>query len=555
MRQFDEFPSGSAEWPNELSRRRFLKLMGASVALAGASGCTRNPPEHIVPYVKEAEEIIPGKPLYYASALTLGGYARGVLVETHEGHPTKIEGNPDHPASLGASDVFMQAELLTLFDPHRSKAIINAQQVSTWEALAAELSSDVLRWRGNAGSGLRLLTRHQTSPTFIAQIDRLLRQYRAAKWHEWEPLASTGPAAVYHFDKAEVIVSLGADFLASGPMSLRYTRDFTAARRPNGKMNRLYVAESILSLTGAMADHQILMRPAELEQFARDLQSGAGSTAAQIIAQDLRAHMSKSVVIAGEFEPAAIQNSVRTLNDSLQNTGSTVDYIPSSKHGAHEFGELVDEMRSGAVETLMIIGSNAAFDAPVDREFSRLLPKIAHSVHIGLYRDETAELCQSHIPETHELESWDDACAADGTATIMQPVIEPLFGGHSRHELLALLLGETPATSYDVVRAFWQTQHGGPDFEKFWRKSVHDGVVAGWKAPAGQPVVAISSQAAPSHEPAGKSGLNLLIRPSARMYDGRFANNAWLQELPDPLTTIVWDNAALISAATAHRLE
>ena len=253
----------AADWPNELSRRKFLKLMGASIALASATGCTRNPPEHIVPYVKQPEEIIPGKPLYYATALTLGGYARGVLVETHEGRPTKIEGNPQHPASLGASDVFMQAELLTLYDPERSQAVMHDRQISTWDLLLAELTQVT-------GRGLRILTRHETSPTFLDQLERLLKKYPDAKWHEHEPLATNTAPARYHFDKADVILSLGADFLSD----LRYARGF-AARRP---ANRLYVAESTPTLTGAMADHRIALKPDELEKFARNLPAGNRGT-------------------------------------------------------------------------------------------------------------------------------------------------------------------------------------------------------------------------------------------------------------------------------------
>ena len=212
-----EFPVNAADWPDELSRRRFVQLMGASIALGGATGCTRNPPEHIVPYVNQPEEIIPGKPLFFATALTLGGFARGVLVETHEGRPTKIEGNPQHPASLGASDVFMQSELLTLFDPDRSQALTNNGQISTWEAFLGELAMASQRWKLNSGADLRLLTRQETSPTFLDQIRRLLAKYPAAKWHEYEPLGTDPSHAIYHFDKAEVIVSLGADFLNSGP--------------------------------------------------------------------------------------------------------------------------------------------------------------------------------------------------------------------------------------------------------------------------------------------------------------------------------------------------
>jgi Fe-S-cluster-containing dehydrogenase component/anaerobic selenocysteine-containing dehydrogenase len=588
----DEFPPNSSEWPSELSRRHFLQITAASVALAGATGCTRNPPEKIVPYRDQPEEIIPGKPLYYATALTLGGYARGVLVETHEGRPTKIEGNPQHPASLGTSDVFMQAELLTLFDPERSAAVMNRGQISTWEILLGHLAAAAQEWKTNGGAGLRLLTRHETSPTFLDQVRRLLAKYPAAKWHEYEPLAPTAPPAIYHFEKAEVIVSLGADFLASGSASLKNAHDFAAARRPTAGMNRLYVAESTPTLTGAMADHRFIMRPKELRQVARELASEGKSKIANLIMEDLRAHAGKSVVVAGEYEPAEVHNAARHLNETLGNVGTTVDYPKSVASGARNLRELINDIRAGSVETLIIIGGNPVFDAPADFSFAKLLPKISLTMHGGLYHDETAALCRWHIPLAHELETWSDACAFDDTATIMQPVIEPLFAGRSRHELLAALLEEAPASPYEILRAFWQKQYVAPgrtiktpspqssppgrggrprvsgesgweavreapgegEFGNVWRRSLHDGVIGGgdwkltradWSPTLQPPIPPITNHRSP---------ITLLFRPSARLHDGRFANNAWLQELPDPLTQIVWDNAALISPAMAERL-
>ncbi|MFL6526817.1 MAG: molybdopterin oxidoreductase, partial [Chthoniobacterales bacterium] len=538
----NEFAPGANDWPNELSRRKFLQLMGASIALA-STGCTRNPPEHIVPYVKQPEEIIPGKPLFYATALTLGGFARGVLIETHEGHPTKIEGNPDHPASVGASDVFMQAELLTLFDPDRSQAVLHEKQISTWDALVGELTAAGPKWKTDGGAALRILTRHETSPTFLDQIRRLLAKYPAAKWHEYEPLARAS-TAIYHFDKAEVVVSLGTDFLCDSAAGLRYTRDFAQARRA---ANRLYVAESTPTLTGAMADHRFIMSPDELGQFARDLESGSGSLKA--IADDLRAHAGRCVVVADVLEPIA-----RRINDALDNTGTTVEYIAQQPAG-RDLRELVDEIRAGAVETLIIISGNPAYDAPTNFEFAQLLQRIPRTIHLDLYANETAELCHWYIPEAHALESWSDSRAFDGTASILQPVIEPLFAGRSRHELLGAILEDAPTTSYEIVRAFWHGQHPAPDFENVWRKSVHDGVVAN-SGRAGPPQAA-ATPTLPSNvgAPSGHAlPLNLLIRPSAQTYDGRFANNAWLQEFPEPFTTIVWDNAALVSPRTAKGL-
>ncbi len=540
LRRADEFPIGSDDWPNEFSRRKFLKLMGASLALASTSACTRQPAERIVPYQKQPEEIIPGKPLFYATALTLGGFAHGVLVETHEGRPTKIEGNPLHPSSLGASDVFMQAELLALYDPERSQAVLHRGQISTWDLFLGELSSAAQKWKANHGAGLRLLTRHETSPTFLDQMDRLLRKFPEARWYEYEPLAPIIPAARYYFENADVIVSLGADFLQEP----QHARAFAKKRQPNESMNRLHVAESTPTLTGAMADHRFVLRPDEMEQFARQLLADGDP-----IAQDLRRAAGRSLVLAGDEQPVAVHNFVRGLNDSLGNTGRTVDYAHEPQSAALSLADLHREMDAAAVETLVILSGNPAYDAPADFEFVRLLAKIPRSIHLGLYSDETAELCQWHVPEAHSLEDWSDARAFDDTATIMQPMIEPLFAGRSRHELLNALLEEAPNSSYEIVRAHWQSGHTGADFEPFWRKTLHDGVV----------VVASRvslSAAAPIETSVSQitGQLHLLIRSSARMHDGRYANNAWLQELPDPLTSLVWDNAAIVSPTTAQRL-
>ncbi len=562
-----EFPSAASEWPNEWSRRHFLKIMGASFALAGVTGCTRQPLEKIVPYVRQPEELIPGKPLFFATALTLGGYARGILVETHEGRPTKIEGNPEHPASLGASDAFMQAELLTLYDPDRSQAVTNKGQISTWDLLMGDLTVASQKWKTDGGAGLRLLTRHETSPTFLDQMQRLLAKYPAAKWHEYEPLAASSSSARCHFDKAEVILSLDADFLSVGPANLRHAREFAAARRAGangGTMNRLYVLEPTPSLTGAMADHRLALNPNEIESFAQSIADSLGSGGAAsrqngkfaaAVANDLRKHSGKCLVIAGESQSAAVHDLARSVNQTLGNVGSTVEYVSDAAAQRGDLRELAADINAGAVDTLLIVGGNPVYDAPVDLECEKLIAKVPRSIHIGLYHDETAELCQWHIPEAHALESWSDARAFDGTATIMQPMIEPLFAGRSRHELLAALLEEAFASDYEIVRAFWQTQRPAPDFEKTWRKSLHDGI-SNFQFP-----ISNSPEATRPASPIGNSqsaignALRLVIRGDAQIYDGRFANNAWLQEFPNPLTKIVWDNAALISPSTAERMK
>jgi MoCo/4Fe-4S cofactor protein with predicted Tat translocation signal len=559
-----EFPDGASEWLDPLGRRRFLKLMSASIALAGVGACTRQPLRSIVPYVRQPEELVPGRPLFFATALTLAGYARGVLVETHEGRPTKIEGNPEHPASRGASDIFMQAEILVLYDPDRSQAVTEGGQVSNWDSFLGSLASRVPEWKSNRGGGLRVLTRHETSPTFRDQMERLSSKYPAAVWHEYEPDSTDVPSAIYHFDKAKIIFSIGADFLSSGPASLIQQRDFAAARRVNNRaegMNRLYVVESTPTLTGAMADHRISLDPKGIADLLHGIRAALKQDEVNPLPRsdklisaligDLQQYAGQGLVIAGPHEAAAVQEFARWCNELLGNVNVTVDYFAPDV-GRPDLRGLVDEIYAGKVETLLIMGANPVYDAPADLEFAKALAKVPNSIHIDLYANETAQHCRWHIPEAHALESWSDACAFDGTATIMQPVIEPLFAGRSRHQLLAALLEEAPTDSYEIVRGFWHRQFPSADFEQIWRKSLHDGMVTGWRAAVHGPSARGSQESAPAAE---VGGLNLLIRPDPHIGDGRFSNNAWLQELPKPLTKLVWDNAAFISPATAGRLQ
>jgi molybdopterin-containing oxidoreductase family iron-sulfur binding subunit len=541
-----EFPPLASEWPDEVSRRRFLKLMGASFALAGLSACTRQPLEKIVPYVKQPEELVPGQPLYFATALTLAGYARGVLVESHEGRPTKIEGNPEHPASLGASDVFMQAEILTLYDPDRSKNVTNEADAAAWDDFLAVVGSERKKWQADGGVGLRLLTGHITSPTLLSQIEALLKEFPSAKWHVYEPLAPTAPQPFYDVARAEVILAIEDDFLGAGPAQLKYVRDFASRRRAASgtlNFNRLYVAESTPTITGARADHRFVLGPRALQEFGTALATGTSlpSWATKVLA-DLKKHTGNSLILAGDSLPEEVRLFARNWNRPLQ----IAEPVPSN---GSSLEELVRDLERGRVETLVILGGNPAYDAPMDFQFAENLARVPLRIRLGLYEDETSAICQWQIPEAHALETWSDARAFDGTATIMQPLIEPLYEGKSAHELVAALAGNAVSGSYEIVRQYWLAQHAGNDFEKFWRKSVHDGVVAG--NAGGKPLgVAPRVRAVPTD-----GSLELVFRASPTIGDGRFANNAWLQELPQPFTKITWDNAALISPATAKRLQ
>ena len=579
-----EFPPEASEWNDPLGRRRFLQLMAASLALAGLSACTRQPTEKIIPYVRAPEEIIPGQPLYYATATTLGGYAQGVLVESHMGRPTKIEGNELHPASLGSTDLFAQASILTLYDPDRSQVVLEAGRISTWSAFLAALARALQTQRAQRGLGLRLLTETVTSPTLAEQIRAFLALYPEAQWHQYEPAnrdnARAGARlafgsvveAQYRLDRADVILSLDADFLSCGPASVRYARDFAARRRvgpDRTTMNRLYVVEPVPTNTGAMADHRLPVQSARVEAVARAVAIELGIEAdapgdfseaeagwARAVARDLAAHRGSCVVIAGDTQPPVVHALAHALNQTLDNAGRTVVYTDPVEANPMDQTEslraLAADMDTGRVEMLVMLGGDPVYNAPADLRFAERLRKVPLRIHLSLYEDETSYLCHWHIPETHYLEAWGDARAFDGTVTIQQPLIAPLYGGKSALEFVAALAGQPNLTGHDIVRDDWKTRSKASDFETFWQRSVHDGMVAGTALAARAVSLQRDFSAGTPSSPG--PGLEINFRTDPTVHDGRFANNGWLQELPKALTRLTWDNACLLSPATAERL-
>jgi MoCo/4Fe-4S cofactor protein with predicted Tat translocation signal len=579
-----EFPKGASEWLDDFSRRGFLKTMGASLALAGLTGCTRMPITEIVPYVRQPENVIPGRPMFYATAFTLGGYASPILVESHLFRPTKVEGNPQHPASLGGTDVYAQASILDLYDPDRAQNITYLGDVRSWNAFTEALRGPMSVEKGIAGGGVRILTQAVSSPTLAAQIRDYLAANPQARWHVYEPInrdnvyegakLAFGEAVETRYDlsKADVIVSLDADFLYAGfPGSARYTRDFAARRNPDANMNRLYVVESTPSSTGMKADHRLPMRASDIYGFARSLgmlagveaeatgSAGDGAPLIGAIAKDLLAHKGSSVVVAGDHQPPAVHALAHAMNQALGNIGKTVFYTDPVDANPVNHGEslhsLVEDMRAGKVDVLLILGGNPAYDAPAELEFASALKSDAVSlkVFLGTHRNETAELCQWHVPEAHYLESWSDGRAYDGTVSVIQPLIEPLYGGKSAHEIIAILAGQSGIMGHDLVQGYWQKQHTGNEFDAFWRKSLHDGWVEGTAyAPK---TVALKGASFPAAQSATGAGNEINFRRDPSVYDGRFSNNGWLQELPKPLTKLTWDNPIMIGPAMAERLK
>jgi molybdopterin-containing oxidoreductase family iron-sulfur binding subunit len=621
---YNEFPSEVEAISDPVERRTFLKLMGASLALAGAGACTRQPLEKIVPYVRQPEDVIPGRPMHYATAMTIGGVATGVLVESHEGRPTKIEGNPDHPDSLGASDVFAQASILDLYDPDRARAVTNLGEIRPWPSFLAVLRNALAGQEPLQGANLRVLTETVTSPTLAAQLRGVLARYPAAKWYQWDAAGADAAragatlafgdsvATRYLFADADVIVALDADFLACGPGSLRYARDFASRRRPDqaDRMNRLYAVETMLTSTGARADHRLPVKPSEVATVARQLAGAvgvavtpAGNVPEHItrwvaaVAKDLQAHRGRSVIIAGETQPAPVHALAHAMNAALDNAGRTVVYTEPIEAAPVDqlqgLRDLVGEMNAGSVDILVIAGGNPVYTAPADLDFQAALSKVPLSVHLSSHVDETSALCQWHIPEAHFLEAWSDTRAWDGTVSIVQPLIAPLYAGRSAHELIGAM-SETPEKApYDLVREHWmarglhrplsvaqgepfddaQGRPAGtkpsaapaekpaaepqvdPAFEAAWRKWLHDGLIPNTAASLVKPALAGNLTAAIEQNQEQSAGeLEIAFRLDPCVLDGRFANNGWLQELPKPITKLTWDNAVLVSPATAERI-
>ena len=579
-----EFPKGASEWLDSVSRRGFLKLMGASLAMAGMTACTKQPLEPIVPYVKQPEEVIPGRPLFFATAFTLGGYASPILVESHLFRPTKIEGNDKHPASLGGTDVFSQASILGMYDPDRSQTVTYLGDIRSWGSLVQALRAPLNIQKSLEGAGIRILTPTLSSPTLADQLKSFIKANPQAKWHVYEPvnrdnvfegakLAFGQPVETqYKLENADVILSLDADFLYAGfPGNARYIRDFAKRRNPDaGEMSRLYAVESTPSSTGAKADHRLPVRAAEVESFVRSLDMMLGDDTDKsmvrpeqqkfldAVARDLKAHRGSSVVVAGDHQPAVVHAFVHRINQSLGNIGKTVVYTDpvdaNPVNQTESLKDLVADMRGGKVDMLIILGGNPAYDAPADFGFADALKNsnIPIRLHLGLYQNETAELCHWHVNETHYLEAWGDVRAYDGTVSIVQPLIAPLYEGKSVYEVVSMLSGQADTGGHEIVQAYWKKQHSGADFDEFWRKSLHDGWVEGTTFAAKQ--VGSKAVGFPAPSSLDPKAIEINFRRDPSVYDGQFSNNGWLQELPKPMNKLTWDNPVLMSPAMAERM-
>ena len=634
-----EYPVQAEEWDSSLSRRNFIKVMGASLALAGLSGCVIQPNEKIVPYVSQPENIIPGKPLYFATAMTLSGVATGLLAKSNEGRPTKIEGNPEHPGSLGATDVLAQASLLNMYDPDRSKEVTYRGEPKTWQGFMTELRAKIDENRADGGAGIRFLSETVTSPTLLAQLDQIKKELPNSKFYQFEPINKDNSTAgakmafgsavntVYKFDQADRILTLDADIFSG--FNVRYMKDFAKKRKYNEEtktINRLYSVETTMSLTGAKADHRLAVKPSQLVEIAKALAAAVGVSGASsnykenaqwisAAAKDLTANKGKSIVIAGDNQPPIVHALAFAMNNALGNVGTTVIYTEPLVANAdmtqiEQLRALVQEIDGGAVKILVFLGGNPVYNTPADLKLNaERLNKVPLRVHLGPYFDETAELCHWHISEKHYLEMWSDTRSFDGTVSIVQPLIYPLYDSKSAHEVVQLFLKENyDKKDYDIVREFWQKQsfnmtvkptaavsenkEAAPkteakvettatptakttpnaaatptatttnatpaiakNFEDNWRKIVHDGFIPNSEAKPKSVSVNAGFMSQPQTTTANGGSLEISILPDPCVYDGRFTNNGWLQELPNPLNKVTWENVLLISPKTAQDLK
>ncbi len=584
-----EFPAHAGELLDPVSRRNFMKVMGASMMLAGLAGCARQPDENIVPYVKAPEESIPGKFDYYATAMPLGGYGYGVLASSFQGRPTKLDGLKGHPATLGASSKHLQASLLDLYDPDRLDTVLNVGRLSTWSRFSADLGNVLLEEGIRNGAGLRILSGTVTSPTLASQKMLLLEAYPEAHWHQYEPVNHSnhhegtrmvfGRAAdcTYDLTNAQVVLSLDSDFLHTGPGHIRYAQDFAQNRDydHNGNhISRLYVAESSPTLTGGQADHKINLRYPDIETLARlvaqsleipniDTAEEAGakipSKWLETVVQDLRQAGNHAVVIAGDHQPPVVHALACLINHTLGATATDgiVKYIDSVEadpvdHMA-SLRALVDDMQAGKVSTLIILGGNPVYNTPAELDFAGAIDQVNFRVCLTPAQNETSWLCHWVIPEAHYLEGWGDVRGYDGTLSVIQPLILPLYGGKTAYEVMDVALGGEGTNSLKIIKDAWAARYDGENFENFWRVTLSKGVVEG---SAYTPIEITPDGAdlpAQSYTPVG-GALDVVFRPDPSILDGQFANNGWLQELPKPLTLLTWDNAVCIHPDTARQL-
>lgn len=583
----DEFAAGHFDPPTAMERRDFLRLMSASLLMAGLSGCNRPPPEHIVPLTHQQTAFTPGVPQWYATSVTRQGYAMGVRVRSDDGRPTKIEGNPLHPASLGATDAITQAELLSLYDPGRSASVRRQGMLSDWTSLETAIRDRVIALEAAGGRGLHVVLPPTTSPTLASLAQRVMERAPQSRWYRHDSLSNAGgasrptptgrPPVSQHYDlsRVDVIVTLDCDLFGPHPQGVRLAHDFAEARRRSLKANallpHLFVAEPVPTLTGARADDRVAAMRSEMVHVAQTLAAGLDSSTQALplarplqewvyrVVMALRDARGRALVVAGPAQPAELHRLVLWINQRLDSIGSSLiltEPIEPLIDQLQPFSECVAAMEADEVDTLFLLGVNPVYDALERTRLSRALPRVPFTLHLGLYRDETAELCAWHAPMTHELEQWSDARAFDGTAGLMQPLTRPLYAGRSLLWILSVLAGDQLIDDHQTVMNYWRRRAGSRDFDRWWRQALATGVIPDTAAATTTtPASAVESAAELLTKQPGRTKLEVVFAPHPYLLDGRYAHNAWLQELPDPITQLTWSNAAVLSHDHAQRLK
>jgi len=577
--------------PSGVSRRRLMQLMGASAALAGVAGC-RWEREEILPFAARPANRTPGVPVRYCTAMDLSGVASGLMVTSYDGRPIKVEGNPKHSLSQGATSLYAQAALLDLYDPDRGGSVLQygpqGPVARSWDEFWAAVEPIRKELRDKRGQGLAVLAEPSSSPTLARLRKTLGEQLPEARWCEYEPLTSDslrdGSRAAFgrvlrtHYDvkKADVLAFFDADLLGDHPAAVAYARAYAQRRDVvDGKMNRLYVVESTFTVSGANADHRLPVAPSQVAALVAGLErlvagigkvEGIGDEATvkflQVMAADLSAARGRSLVAAGPSQPAEVHAAIHRINAALGNVGAAVVYFadPDAERPSHAeaLAALTADMAANKVSTLIVLGGNPVYDAPVDLKFAEALQKVGCRIRLGVNRNETSPACQWHLPEAHFLESWGDGRAFDGTYSVVQPLIEPLFGGRTALEVLSQWLDGKRPSGEKLVRDTFKQIAGESDLETRWARTLHNGLLDGsrWVEVKPDPkAIKLTTDKAPAAV-AWKAGmpLEVVFRGDRKLYDGRFANNGWLQELPDPVTKLGWDNAAILAPSTAAAL-
>lgn len=584
-----EFPGGP-ELNDGVSRRNFLQVMGASIALAGLASC-RKPVQKIMPYTRQPEEVVAGEPLYYATSMPFKDYVTGMLVETHDGRPTKVEGNEDHPNNRGKSNSFNQAATLEMYDQDRARFIRRGGERASWQDFVNFCSEHF----ADTDRNIAFITEATSSPTYHRLKDQVRERFPNADWVTFEPhneenrLEGVRKAfgqrlrSFNAFDEADVVFSLDDDFMLMDENSVENVRRYSNRRKVSStddEMNRLYVAESSYSITGSNADHRLRLKAGESARFlyalAAELSGRTGGLEAfsgysnefsdhqwiQVLADDLMASQGRSIVTAGAHFDSDVHAAVAAINLALDNAGNTVRYMElpfdEEVHQDARFADVVENMRGGQYDTVVIVGANPAFNAPADLDFAGALEQAGTRLHLSLHYNETSRLCDWHVHRAHFLEAWGDGYSYTGVRSVIQPMIQPLFDGKSEIEFLNAAVNGEDESGHELVRSTWQ-EFFPANFEDNWQRTLHDGLVE--DTAFDEPQVSLTGdfnghvqQALQNLPQVNQEDIEVVIKPDPSVYDGRYANNGWLQELPEPMTKITWDNVALMNPVTARNL-